>query len=219
MTCKHRIVGSYLPECNYSGECLLKDAGAYLPTCSDPTAPQPQSVRVVKVETKPEKDPYTGGVSYSLLEINPEKREVYVTQAYRSNSTSIRLYNGLDLSSKVSGHPDEDDLRQYLMGVGQIVLKTIVDNHSIHWNGHNHVGSLNDVGRTAFEELQLDLEEMGDKYSFWGIEDWLYGSEVTPESSDALIDTLVKEYTALAEAENIVLDGDIKTYLLEVRAG
>ena len=184
------------------------------------------SKRVVigKIETKPERDPYQnldGVSSNTKLRLDPRDRKAHVYQDYRTGSTLMTVYNGLELELPIAGHPDEDDLREYLTnGVGQDLLRAICDGHEIVWNGQNNVGRLTDEAEGAVDRLELYLSEWDSKYTFWETGEWLYegaAEHVTANTTDAELARLAKEFEEIAEAENVVLDGDVLGWLTRFR--
>lgn len=183
-----------------------------------------QTVVISKINTRPEYDPYVnlpGHSSYTELTVYPQEREATVTQEYKTGSQTMAAYNGLELTTTVYGHPDEDEVREYLeQGEGQELLRRVCDGHSTDWNGSNIVGVMTDDASDAWEELGEELGAYQEsKYSFVEAGEWLYPArdDITANSTDEELAELAEIVQGDMDNENIVLDEDILEWLTDQR--
>lgn len=183
-----------------------------------------EQVTILSIDTKPEHDPYqnlTGVSSHTELRLDPRDRTAHVYQDYKTNSSLMTVYNGVELEFAIYGHPDEDGVRDYLTtGHGQELLQAICNGHEVVWNGSNHVGRLTDDAAEAVEQLSEYLSYWEPKYTYWSADEWMYDGAtetVTAGTTDEELAELAKEFAELANAENIVLDEDILDWLTNYR--
>lgn len=183
-----------------------------------------EQVTILSIDTVPEHDPYQnlpGVSSHTELRLDPRDRTAHVYQDYKTNSSLMTVYNGVELEFGIYGHPDEDEVREYLTtGHGQELLQAICNGHEVVWNGHNHVGRLTDEAAAAVEQLSEYLSYWEPKYTYWDADEWLYDSaieHITAATTDEELADLAEQFTELAKAENIVLSDDIMDCLIRYR--
>lgn len=169
-------------------------------------------------DNQPEHDPYTGGETYTELWINPDTRQIAVTQQYHDNATPIKEWHGVEITLSVPGI-EEDELRKFLTDNEDI--EAIIKGHTVVWDGNNHVGRLTYKAQQAIEKLQYELDWLGDvcpsEWSVVDVEDWLQDYDY-PFDFTALNETglrkLADEITEDAKLENALIEG-VYDYLLE----
>lgn len=182
------------------------------------------SVKITKVDTMPESDPYNNGsASRTTFWLDPQEREAIVSQDYKTNSTTFAIYHRCELELSIGDHPVAADVREYLESEDtQRLLDTICDGHSIEWNGHNNVGRLTDDAQLALDTLEQDLADrwLGSGWAFWDVEEWLGESVkqiISTTTTDEEIAKLAQEAEEGAKQENIILSGDVADYFTSVR--
>jgi hypothetical protein len=120
------------------------------------------SVKIGNVDCRHELDPYhhdTKGLTLTTLNIYPESRKASVTQDYDTNSTSMGVWNGIDIEVRLRNTLDGGLVREFLESDdGQKLLDAICDGWSRDWNGSNYIGSLDDEATSALDELTDELE-------------------------------------------------------------
>lgn len=181
-------------------------------------------VVITSIDTVPERDCYVnleGHSTFTVLHLDPQGRKAHVFQEQKTGSTLITVWHGKELQYRISGHPDEEELRNFLItGRGQRLLRTICNGHGIEWDGSNMIGRMTPEAIDAAEELQAALMEFESKYEFWNASDWLYpGAEqrVTARTTDEELAQIASEFEAIAEADNVVLDEGVLPWLTRYR--
>lgn len=184
-----------------------------------------KTVVATKVDTRPSYDNYVnlpGRSTYTELTVYPAERVVTVTQEQKTNSWTMAEHHGLELTSLVYGHPDEEEAREYLeQGEGQELLRRVCDGHSTDWNGNNTVGVMTDDASSAWEELRETLRSpyFDNKYSFVEADEWLYPArdDISPSTTNEELAELARDITGEMEAEGVVLDEDVLDWLKDQR--
>jgi len=183
-------------------------------------------ITIGKIDTIPQFDPYrrTGQPSATVVELDPQRRLVTVDQEYDSGSTSMERWHGHVITWRVDGHPQEEDMRQWLEDhMPQFAV--ICDSHSVEWNGNNHVGRMTDEASEAEAAIDRELAqgwppfdpEQG--WSLWDARDWLQDmpAEWSPVGrSDEQLEALAAEIEDNARGDRIILY-DTLTVLTEIR--
>ncbi len=174
-------------------------------------------IKITKIDTMPQIDPYhrdTGTPTTTGLIIDPQERTVAIAQDWDDNATPIEEWTGRVLHSKLYARPDEDAARSYLEGdEAQALLERIVDGHSIEWDGNNMTGGLNSDGNEAYNELVNTLESLPEsEWSIWQVDDYLNDAVrniIQPMTTDDELRIQATEIDATAEADHIIIDGDV----------
>lgn len=179
------------------------------------------SIEIKSINTKPEHDPYVnmeGVPSRTTLHLDPRDRSVWVEQDYRTNSTSMDIWNDLVLAWHVHGHPGEGDMREWIEENSEL-LEAICDGFEEHWNGHNHVGRYTEEARAARDTIDWMIDNdagPSNYYEFWSVESWLESSrdEIDATTTDEQLASMADEWEGTGE---IVVDGDILRFITEIR--
>ena len=178
------------------------------------------SVKITRVETKPEVDPYhrdTQGLTRTELTIVPESMECYISQEYDDNSTSADKWNGMIIGRKLTGTLNSSYCKNFLESKeGQELLDSVCEGWSDVWNGNNYVGALNESGNNALDELVEELESLYSEDEYWTCSDYfdnLNNNELGISST-----TTDEEIKSLSEKldEEFLID-DVESYLLKRR--
>ena len=92
------------------------------------------SVKITRVETKPEIDPYhrdTQGLTITELTIDPEFMECHISQEYDDNSTSVDKWNYMIIGRNLTGTLNSFDCKNFLESKeGQELLERVCDGWS-----------------------------------------------------------------------------------------
>lgn len=178
------------------------------------------TVEIVSIETKPYIDPYhrdTQSLTHTHIRIDPEDMTCSIVQECDNNSTSIDEWNGLIISRRIHSFLDNAQCDTYLKSEdGQSLLSKICDEHTVKWNGNNHVGGLSLEGESILDELVEELESMYTDVEYWTCEE--YFSNCSDEEigiSAELTDNQVKELSEKLDEEFLV--DDLEEYLFERR--
>ena len=181
--------------------------------------------KIVKINTVPEEDPYTGGTTYTELEIQADGK-IFVTQECRTGSTSMDIWNGVVLTAGIP-HVDGENLREFLTNNDDV--QKIINGMDTIWNGSNHVGHHSKESLELFDELVQDINSWGDFYMRWTADYWL--GQITPDelgisakTTDADLEKIAKELKQTPENGDgidaycaIVDEDDILEYITELR--
>jgi hypothetical protein len=100
------------------------------------------------------------------------------------------------------------------------LLERVHIGHSVEWDGNNHVGSLDDDAQSASDEFITLIEESfsdDDVATVWPVDEWLFGGCTLRDHwpNEKTLDEVVAELESEAESENIYIDGDVETALLD----
>lgn len=185
-------------------------------------------VAVLTVNTKPEHDPYVniaGHSSTTTLHIDPRDRTAWVSQEYRTGSTTMDNYHGLTLEQRIADHPNETEVREWLtVGEGQELLRVICNGFDTRWNGNNNVGTYSDEAMEAMAELDRELDDegqsrFGEYYQYWPVEELGDAAEwgVTAETTDEELEQIAANINDTIAVEHWVTDGVVK-HLSEERS-
>lgn len=159
-------------------------------------------LNIVSIDTKPEHDPYQnidGIVSRTYLNLDPRDRTVWVSQEYKTNSTSMDEWNGLVLTWKINGHPSEADMREWIAD-NMEALVVICDGFEEHWNGNNHVGRFTTPeARDAADWIDIDFDNDGgpaNYYEYYTVDSWLEHSrdQITADMTDEQLANLAQQW-------------------------
>lgn len=171
--------------------------------------------KIVVIDCVPEIDPYhqdTQQLAYTQIEIDPQTERVWVTQEYDTNSTSVDLWNGVNIASRLGfGQPmDAEQIETFLQSEeGEALLHHIYDGHEVYWDGSNHVGHLDDEAKAAWDELLQELNTMTSDIEIYTVEDW-FGDTVSAPLTKEEIEKTVLE---VENNKEIYLIGDVRRYL------
>jgi hypothetical protein len=181
------------------------------------------SVKISKVDTLPEIDPYhsdTQGFTLTCINIDPQCRECDISQEYDNNSTSEPVWNGRIIQEQLHGFLDGGQIETFLKSdEGQKLLDKICDEHSVDWNGNNFVGHMTDESEKELENLVNELESYGHEGEAWTCDEWFGNNSdnelrINKNTSDEEIKSLAKKYEDEAD---VYLVDDIETYLINRR--
>lgn len=180
-----------------------------------------QIVNIQGIDTTPERDPYVnleGHSSYTEFWLDPRDRTCGVRQEYRDNATPADEWHGLVLTWRVTGHPHEDTMRQWIME-SMAQLEGICNGFEEVWDGSNMVGRYTDEAQNLIQEIEKELEDsliLPNYYEFWEVGAWLEQSmhEITAQTTD---DELANLADAWEPTDGIIVDGDILAYITQHR--
>lgn len=187
-------------------------------------------VKIGNIDTVSEHDPYHRGQctpTTTVLYINPKTEHVNVSQDYDQGATDTDVWHHRVITHTLSGPdecgegtstPNEQPLEQYLNSpTAQKLLRTIVDNYSIDWDGHNMIGSHTDESNRALDQLLAAIEDLPHTtYAMWDTSDYLQHvlNEITAETTNTQLDILAQKWQPEA---NEILNTDILDYITEHR--
>ena len=118
---------------------------------------------------------------------------------------------------RVSCPPDVNGraLRDYLEGIGRPLLERVHAGHTVHWDGSNYVGHLDDDARDALDRLERELADL-DLDDVWAVDDWLWtANSLSTLWTNEQLDDVVERLERQALADKIHLDGDVRQALLD----
>lgn len=173
-------------------------------------------MKIVKIDCEPEIDPYhisTGALCKTYITVSPQDEKIWISQEYDNNSTSMDIWNGIDISSELGfgNIMDGEQIKDFFESDGaKELFKRIFDGHEVNWNGSNHVGSLSDDASAAWDEIVETLNEMTSDMEVWDVETW-FGNTIDTIMSDEEIDNLTKETD---ENTDVFIIGDVREYLM-----
>lgn len=99
----------------------------------------------------------------------------------------------------------------------QPLLERVHGGHLVEWDGSNLVGRLSDDAQAAEEQIERDIERLGeidDVAQVWDAGDWLPRRDLLQHWTGPL-DEAVQELETLAELDDIVLRGNVRETLVE----
>jgi hypothetical protein len=181
-------------------------------------------VPITNIDTRPQYDHHVnlpGHSTNTVFVLHPDQRYGYIDQEQKTNSTTMDRYHGRTLTTGMHGHPDEDELREYLeQGRGQELMQTVCDGHSVEWDGNNMTGHMTEDAIDAWHELSETLGNTywDQKYTFWDADDWFQDvDEITAETTDEELMALADEFESVAAADNVVTDETALDWLTDRR--
>lgn len=170
-----------------------------------------QPVTIGDIDTLPELDAYhadTGGVTGTMLRINPDTRSVDVLQRGDLGGHLPEEWYSLIWTEGLDPRPDQDALSAYLHSdEAGALLAAICDGHYTEWGGNNMRGNLNAEAGVALDALLAGIGALPE--SDWVLdnaEDWLYEVDV---ELGADIEALAEQMERDAAEAHVVLYGDI----------
>jgi len=174
------------------------------------------SFEIRGIDTRPGLDPYTGGITYTSLLINPDENFVMVTQEYRDNSTPANQYHGVVMAYTINDHPHEDVVRRFLEGYGKPLIQAIIDGHTAGFDGNNMRGYLTNEAQEAKDELDIQLAHghFPNHYEAWPVDEWYEYEDITAQTTDEELKELAKQNP---DESHVILLGDALEYLTERR--
>lgn len=182
-------------------------------------------VTIGAIDTIPSVDPYqTDLPTYTELTMWPSELRAIVSQEMRSGGTPESEWHNRILTFRIEGHPQEDDIREYLEKDSiQKLLVRICNGHDVEWNGNNMVGTFTKDASVAHENLERMLSEnwLGDDscWAMWDVDEWLSTPRdyVSPEMTDDNIDGEAAILIADAKKEGVIISGDVAELLRATR--
>lgn len=176
-------------------------------------------MKILKIDCEPEIDPYhvdTQTLCQTYITISPQDEKIWVTQEYDNNSTSMDIWNGIDISSRLGfgNVMDGKQIKNFLESdEAEKLLQRIFDGHEVNWNGSNLIGSLSDDASIAWDEILESMNEMTSNVEVWDVETW-FGETIDNIMTDGKIDEIVKNTD---ENPEIFIIGDVREYLINRR--
>jgi len=118
-----------------------------------------------------------------------------------------------------------DWLRDQLSDGGSLatLIDRVIAGHSVEWDGSNMRGHLTDDASEAEDEIERWIEQnsiFADLWSVWDEDDWIADEArrtITAGTTDEQIDAYLVEVRAAAASECVVLTGDARDWLIEMR--
>lgn len=114
------------------------------------------------------------------LTLDPRDRSLVVDSAYGAGSgdgTPADIWHGLALRHWLPTVPDAPGIAAYLRSpAAAALLDRIAAGHEVRWDGHNHVGRLDEDGGEAWAALTAHLDTLTDERDgagVWDAGDWL----------------------------------------------
>ena len=106
----------------------------------------------------------------------------------------------------------------HLMDRVEPLLRTILDNSEVVWDGNNHVAKLNDVAIAAEEEIDEIIRDQYHDESdcAWVLEpaDYFEDSAVDEILGKGnTVEEIAEYYLEVAESQNILIVGDLETFI------
>lgn len=139
------------------------------------------------------------GTNWSVnVVLSPETQEVEIYEFF-GNGSPMAVVNGTAILlawSRSANYANVDELVSYLESdEGQEMLKTICQEHSISWNGSNHVGKLTLLGEAFLEEICQTINYLFEQLPhFWPADEWF------ASVSDEEILSMLEEAGSVSEA-------------------
>jgi len=177
------------------------------------------------IDCVPQPDPFNDNrtPTSTVLVVSPQNRSLLIEQQRKTGGTDYKVFLRHRYEFWIKGHPKQQWLEEFITkNIG--VFERIADGHVVRWNGSNHVGVLSDDGKDALHEIEYQIERAFDLsdsyYKFWDIEDWFRGGvpEVGADSTDEELKELALRLESEAEAQHVVMNHEILSYLEQVRA-
>lgn len=134
------------------------------------------------------------------------------------NAVPMHVWHGRTLRWGVSESVRCDVLAELLRGDALPLLERIYAGHSVEWNGHNHVGRLDNDAQEASDALErmlADLSGEAHQAQVWDVGDWLQCSLDQVWTDQPLADA-AEAVDADAAAQGAVLEGDTAEALLDM---
>lgn len=172
-------------------------------------------MKIMNVNTKPERDPYVnidGVSSYTELTFDPRDGTVTVSQEYQTNSWTMAEYHNLVRTCRIPNHSLEDDTRAEIESLAE-QFDAVAAGFSEHWNGNNMVGRYTDAAESAWSTIEDQLQAFGEYsadsgYGYWEIGEWCQNEEISVDTTDAQIEEIATNCVDAAKSEHVILDGD-----------
>jgi len=185
-------------------------------------------VKIGNINTVPGHDPYHRGQctpTTTVLFINPSTEYVSAGQEMDQGAIDMDVWHHRIIRRYLSEitddgilTPNTEPLEQYLKSpAAQTILRQIVDNYTVDWDGHNMVGQHTDTSAEALSNLIAAIEELPHTtYLLWDTGDYLQEviDEITDETTDEHLAALAQEWGA---EDNEILNRGILGYITEHR--
>lgn len=149
-----------------------------------------------------------------------EEGDVYTDTLPSGGGTPASQWHGIVTRWELPAEISREALRTLLTSERVLgLLKAVHEGHSVKWDGQNFVGVLTDVSDEAYGALEDYIrceyfEDPNERVAVWEVDAWLDQTPMCDLWRDG--QTAIEAADAIeseAEANNIVIEGDVVDYL------
>lgn len=160
----------------------------------------------------------------AYIELDPEGTPITLEAEYDpeiGNAVPMRIWHDRAFRIRVSPFLTGDQIADLLEDEDfQALAREVATGFECHWDGSNHVGSLDDDARDALEEMRRIAENIEGALGVIEAGDYVQtaaDAQITAETTDAQIAKMAEQFEADAKAENVIIEGDLEDHLRWLR--